>query len=70
MNTEGVQFVQWPGLACSAVGGIFWLLAYAKGKQKRELESATPVSKLSGESASQCMAPHHLRLSASRKFGH
>jgi hypothetical protein len=51
MNTDGVHFVHWPGLACSAVGGVFWLLAYAKGRQKRELESATPVSRLSGETS-------------------
>jgi hypothetical protein len=55
MNTEGVQFVHWPGLACSAVGGMFWLVAYAKGKQKRELEAATPVSMLSGEWIVRCL---------------
>ncbi len=64
MDTAGVDFIHWPGVACSAVGGLFWLVGWAKGKQSRQLESATPVDRLSGKTCSGTTTPSLCGLTA------
>ena len=44
-----LSFLQWGGVSCCSLGGLLALLGVAKGRQARELSTATQVENLAGE---------------------
>ncbi len=44
----GIAYVSWPGVAFSLAGGVFYLIAWAKGTRARQINNAKQVDKIAG----------------------
>lgn len=44
----GIPFISWSGVATCVVGGVFYLVAWAKGSRARQIDKAKVVNHLSG----------------------
>lgn len=44
----GIPIISWSGVATCVVGGVFYLVAWAKGSRARQIDKAKVVNHLSG----------------------
>lgn len=42
----GISYISWSGIASCAVGGFFYIIAWAKGREARQLEKALVIERL------------------------